>query len=456
MNDKDQLSLRSIGFHQAITAFIQERCEAKVKGLAEAEAAIQAVKYDYHTWLADAARRVTQIQAVTHVLKATHPDARGSSFYVRPKALPQHTDIGTHLLGDNYDDDIVGNAAALDVYKFLKVEVEGKRLLDWLQADDADLLAALHEDQSIANEWATAFKNLIRPADALASHPMAKQMYWCVSGEPADNSGYHLLQPLFSSSLAHVVHANINEVRFGEVNKEARQAYFKKAPHSTVYSDYRGLVIRKLGGTKPQNISQLNSERGGVNYLLASLPPNRAQSRARNFLSIESALDFFKYFEGVNKLVDALIKLLKSNPNPTMETRQKREAIERALGEAFAAFGLASQQRFEAGWTRSSDCQLPLCEKLWLDPERVELAVRPEHEEEDKDFIAAYEWKDWPDQVAHRFGNWLNDILKHEGLPISDTEHSHWAKQAIIDCQWPAPMQRRALSSNAQTEVTHG
>src|SRR5690606_1053760 len=121
MNDKDQQSARSIVFRQAITAFIQERCEAKVKGLDAEEAASQAAKYDYHTWLADAARRVTQIQAVTHVLKATHPDARGSSLYVRPKALPQHADIGTHLLGDNYDDDIVGNAAALDVYKFLKV-----------------------------------------------------------------------------------------------------------------------------------------------------------------------------------------------------------------------------------------------------------------------------------------------------------------------------------------------
>ena len=456
MNDRDQLSPRSIGFRQAITAFIQERREAKLKGLDEEKAATQAAKYDYHTWLADAARRVTQIQAVTHVLKATHPDARGSSFYARPRDLPQHADIGTHLLGDSYEDDIVGNAAALDVYKFLKVEVAEKRLLDWLQCDDSDLLAALHADETIASDWAGAFKGLIRTADSLASHPMAKQVYWSVSGEAVDDGGYHLLQPLFSSSLAHVVHANINEARFGEANKEARQAYKKKAAHNMSYSDYRGLVIRKLGGTKPQNISQLNSERGGVNYLLASLPPSWNQDRVRNFLFIDSALERFRYFAGVGELRSALVRLLKSNPELTLPTRKKREAIERALGEAFAAFGMASQQLFEAGWTRSPDCQLPLCEQLWLDPERVDLAVRPECEQADNAFIQAYEWKDWPGEVAHRFANWLNAILEKEGLPVGDAEHAHWAKQAIIDTQWPARLQRRALVKKGTQEVTHG
>ncbi|MDF1780225.1 MAG: type I-F CRISPR-associated protein Csy1 [Alcanivoracaceae bacterium] len=456
MNDKDQSSARSTAFRQAIAAFIQERCEAKIKGLSDEQAATQTAKYDYHTWLADAARRVSQIQAVTHVLKATHPDARGSSLHVHPKTLPQHTDIGTHLLGDNYDDDIVGNAAALDVYKFLKVEVAERRLLDWLQDDDADLLAALNADESTAKEWATAFKGLIRPIDALTSHPMAKQLYWNVAGTATDDGNFHLVQPLFPSSLVHVVHTNINDARFGEANKEARQAYFKKAEHHTAYSNYRDLVIRKLGGTKPQNISQLNSERGGVNYLLASLPPSWDQSRARNFLFIESALDRFRYFEGVKELLTALTKLLKDNPSPTITTRNKREAIERALGQAFAAFGLASQQLFEAGWTRNSDCALPLCEQLWLDPERLALEVRPEHEEADNAFNQAYEQKDWPDEVGHRFGNWLNAILKKEGFLVGDAEHAHWAKQAIMDCQWPAPIQRRALASNNNKEMMHG
>ncbi len=448
---------RKAVFLNAISAFIDERREIKLKGVKEDAVAEAAAKYDYTTWLADAARRVSQIQAVTHVLKATHPDARGSSLYSRPQDLPTHSEIGSHLLGEHYDDDIVGNAAALDVYKFLKVEIEGRRLLDWLQADDSDLLAALHHDSETASQWASAFKGLLRSGDKPASHSLAKQLYWCVNGEPADDTGYHLLQPLFASSLAHAVHQEINDARFGESNKLARQARRDKKSHDDTYREYRGLVVRKLGGTKPQNISQLNSERGGVNYLLASLPPSWQHNRPRHLLLIDSTLPRFARFEGVPELVQALITLLKSDPSATMETRKKRERIEKALGESLAAFGSTLHAQLQPGWTRDPDCRLPEYEQLWLDPERATLPPRESHAEEDQAFSAACEWEDWLDQVAHAFGNWLNAILRNYDLPVGDAEHAHWARQALIDVQWSAPMQRRRVTSaTPEPEVHHG
>lgn len=443
---------RSLIFRQVISAFIDDRRETKLKGMDVEAAAQAAAKYDYLVWLSDAARRVAQIQAVTHVLKATHPDARGSSLHAEPSSLPRHAEIGTHLLGDGYAEDIVGNAAALDVYKFLKLEVEGRRLLDWLRDGDVDLLAALHEDETTAAEWAEAFKGLVRTPDSMTSHAMAKQIYWSVTDDPVDDAGYHLLQPLFSSSLAHAVHQDINDARFGEANKVARQAKRDKKPHAGTYRDYRNLVVRKLGGTKPQNISQLNSERGGVNYLLASLPPQWDQDRPRRFLFIDSALERFRRYEGVGELLNALLDLLKSNPEPTMEARIKRERIERALGQSLAAFGLATRELFEPGWTRDDNCRLPLCEQIWLDPERAELLPRPEHRDDDLAFREAFEWKDWPGEVAHRFGNWLNAILLQQGSPVGDAEHRHWAKQAIIDAEWPAPMQQRARPIGGQMQ----
>ncbi|WP_313055860.1 type I-F CRISPR-associated protein Csy1 [Pseudomonas lopnurensis] len=452
MKEEAERVTRSVAFRHAIATFIDERREAKLKG---ADDERTAAKYDYTTWLADAARRVGQIQAVTHILKATHPDARGSNLYVPPTELPQHADIGTHSLGGQYAEDIVGNAAALDVYKFLKLEMDGQRLLDWLQQDDPDLLAALHDDPVIAREWADAFNNLIRNQKAFASHPMAKQVYWCVSGEPINDAGFHLLQPLFSSSLAHAVHQDIQDARFGEANKAARQARRAGEPHEAAYRDYRGLVARKLGGTKPQNISQLNSERGGVNYLLASLPPAWNQDRPRQLLFIDSVMPRFWRHEGVSELVQALCRLLESDPKRTMETRIHREQIEQALGQSLAAFGLEMRQLFEPGWTRDDNCRLPLCEQIWLDPERADLPMSDEHRDDDLAFIEAYEWKDWSDEVAHRFGNWLNGILQERGLPVGDLEHAHWAKQAIIDAEWPAPMQRRALKPG-QGGPAHG
>lgn len=56
------LTERAQVFREAITAFIAERREAKLKGNDDEEAA---GKYEYAAWLADAARRVGQIQAVT-------------------------------------------------------------------------------------------------------------------------------------------------------------------------------------------------------------------------------------------------------------------------------------------------------------------------------------------------------------------------------------------------------
>jgi len=447
---------RVAAFYQAISEFVEERRDAKLKGL-EGEAAEKlAAKYDYRNWLADAARRVSQIQAVTHVLKATHPDAKGSSLHIPPETLGQRTEVGSHLLGEAFAEDVVGNAAALDVYKLLKLEVDGKRLLDWLQEDNPSLLAALDTDESVAQEWAEAFKALVRPPAAPVSHVMAKQVYWCVSGEPTDNAGFHLLQPMFSSSLAHEVHARINEARFGEGNKEARQAYYKRQEHPVLYAEYRGLAARKLGGTKPQNISQLNSERGGVNYLFASLPPQWRQSGERRLMSSEAVMRHFRNYEGVNALLKALIKLLKDDPDSTMETRKKREDIERALGESLVAFGCTFRQSREPGWTRDPDCQLVECETLWLDSERASMPPRPEYEQEDMAFQQALEWKDWPQEIANRFGSWLNNNLHKAGVPVGDTEAAHWAKQALVESDWPVKWRRSNVPMTATQEVSNG
>ncbi|WP_045728733.1 type I-F CRISPR-associated protein Csy1 [Xanthomonas sp. GPE 39] len=454
MTEDPQHLTRSERFRSAIAAFIDARREAKLKSN-EGDSDTDA-KYDYATWLSDAARRVGQIQAVTHVLKATHPDARGSSLHIAPARLQTHAEVGTHTLGADYAEDVVGNAAALDVFKLLKLEVDGRRLLDWMQEDDADLRAALHENAKVASDWIGAFCNLVRHDAQPSSHQAAKQVYWLVGDEPKDDTHYHLLQPLFSSSLAHAVHADIQDARFGETNKQARQAYREKDPFDGTYRDYRNLVARKLGGTKPQNISQLNSERGGINYLLASLPPHWTQEeRPRSLLKLDSALDRFYRFEGVRHLLKTLSDFLLSNPPQNQDTRERREAIEQALGLHLSYFASTIHARFEPGWTRDPDCQLPTCEQLWLDPERTALADRedaehPEWTQQDRAFKAAYDFGDWPDEVAGSFATWVNDRLRAAGIVgLGDDQYRHWAKQAIVDAAWPVPMRRRAPAGGA-------
>ena len=438
-----ELSERSRAFRSAIAAFIDGRREAKLKG--QEDDGERAAKYAYSTWLADAARRVGQIQAVTHVLKATHPDARGTNLHVPPATLPSRPEIGSHVLGEAYAEDVVGNAAALDVFKFLKLEVEGRRLLDWMQAKDPDLAQALDGDGATAQAWMEAFSGLVRQEATPASHPAAKQVYWLMGDNPSDDSQFHLLQPLFSSSLAQAVHGEIQDARFGEANGAARKAKREKHPWEGEYRDYPHLAVRKLGGTKPQNISQLNSERGGNNYLLASLPPRWREAQAPRLLNLDSALERMGAGKEVARLTRALADFLLTDPPPNDATRERRRKMEQALGMELPLFAARVQASLEAGWSRHADCRLPLCEQLWLDPERLDLPDRPDHLEEDQAFRAAYHWGDWPDQVAGRFANWLNDRLRKVGLTtVGDGEYRHWARQAVIDAAWPVPQQRRA------------
>lgn len=293
-----------------------------------------------------------------------------------------------------------------------------------------------------------AFKGLIRSTDSPTSNQMAKQVYWLVGVEPVSNDNYHLLQPMFSSSLDHAVHVDIRDARFGEDNKASRKAYRARSAHDAPYRDYRNLVTRKLGGKNPQNVSQLNSERGGINYLLASLPPKWRLQQPHKLFSTASAMDRLAYFKGARAQVAWLADFLLGNPPANDKTRFTRKRMEQELGAQLALFAAEVREQFEPGWTRNADCKLPLCEKLWLDPERAELPIRddPDHSEyadEDRAFNASYTLGDWPDEVAGRFANWVNDRLHKAGLTtVGDAEYKHWARQAIVDAAWPIPLQR--------------
>jgi len=284
------LSERQTGLRALIAKFLKERCDAKAEKLDSDDLKFQELQQQYQpaTWLEDAARRVTQIQAVTHSLKPIHPDAKGTNLYSQPAGLKALDVVGSHALGEDFASDVVGNAAALDVYKFLKLEHQGRSLLDLVLAGDADLAAALSDDAQQAADWMEAFAGLTRPRGRLASHTLAKQLYWPTGDDPHDDAQYHLLAPLYASSLAHRVWQQIQDDRFSEEAKAARQAR-----HDGLWSDrpvreYPQLAVQQLGGTKPQNISQLNSERRGGNYLLASLPPAWRSLDIRPLLRAES------------------------------------------------------------------------------------------------------------------------------------------------------------------------
>lgn len=442
-------------YREAIHAFLQERLNAKVEKLKADEETKRAELIAQHqptTWLEDAARRVQQIQAVTHSLKPIHPDARGTNLYVEPATLPPLAELGSHALGAHFVGDVVGNAAALDVYKLLKLEVNGRSLLAALLAQDADALAALHADPAQAQALRDAFVSLTQPrAEGPSSHTLAKQLYWLAGSDACDDAHYTLLAPLYATSLAHVVHAQVQEDRFGEANKAARLARRERKAHDGVFHDYPGLAVQNMGGTKPQNISQLNSVRRGMNYLLSSLPPQWQASAVRLPVRATSVFDqLFIARPEVRHIVRALRAFLESDPEANLATRQRREELLDTLVDELVALAADLQQLLPPGWSRDDERfgGLHRSEQLWLDPLRAE---RPD----EADFAREWLQMDWPAAVGQRFANWLNAQL-HGKLPVGGAEARAWQKELLTD-EDGFQQQLRALRQQLDrtaTEVT--
>lgn len=419
-------------YREAIAAFLQERLHAKLDKLKDEEDDKRQEVLAQHqptAWLKDAARRVQQIQAVTHALKPIHPDARGTNLYVEPSTLPALAELGSHALGAHFVGDVVGNAAALDVYKLLKLEVHGRSLLTALLAHDADALAALHPDPQQAQALRDAFVSLTQPrAESPSSHTLAKQLYWLTGSDACDDAHYTLLAPLYATSLAHAVHAQVQEDRFGEANKAARQARRERKMHDGVFHDYPGLAVQNMGGTKPQNISQLNSERRGVNYLLSSLPPKWQTSAVR--LPVHAASVFDRLFIArpeVRRTVRALRVFLESNPDANLATRERREALLDTLVDELVSLAAELQQLLPPGWSRDDErfADLHRSEQLWLDPLRAE-------QPDEAEFAREWLQLDWPAAVGQRFANWLNAQLRGK-LPLGDAEARAWQKELLTD-----------------------
>ena len=417
------------GWRAEIEQFLQERLQAKLDKLKPDDPQRDEVIASFlrDVWLENAARRVQQIQAVTHSLKPIHPDTRGTNLYVKPGQLPELCELGSHALGEGFAGDVVGNAAALDVYKFLKLQVGGRSLLSALLAEDADVLQALHDEPMQARALRDALVSLTAPrVGGPSSHGRAKQLYWLTGDDACDDAQYELLAPLYATSLAHAVYGEIQEHRFGEANKAARLARRDRKPHDGVFHDYPGLAAQKMGGTKPQNISQLNSERGGVNYLLSALPPAWTPSAVRMPVQAKSVFDrMFIARPEVRRTVRALRKFLEEATQSNKPTRDTRKAYTDALLDELVAFANELQQLVQPGWSKDDERfqALNYMEKLWLDPLRAELP-------EEAQFASDWMYMDWPTEIGKRFAAWLNKAL---GEQSGDVEAREWRKELLTD-----------------------
>lgn len=400
-----------------VSTFLSERLESKLEKLDPDDPKRDELRQQFipATWLEDAARRAAQIQAVTHSLKPVHPDAKGTNLYRPPSKLATVELVGSHCLDDSFSGDVVGNAAALDVYKFLKQTHEGRSLLALSVAGDADLAAALSDDPAQAQAWLQAFATLTEPRGRVTSHTLAKQLYWQIGDDVQADDSYHLLSPLYASSLAHRVYETLQDDRFSEGAKAARDARKANTFSERPVHEYPQMAVQQLGGTKPQNISQLNSERRGNNCLLASLPPVWRSMDLKPLLNTDSMFHRYSRRPEVRQAVKDLLAFLKTDPMRNVATRSKRAAWVNLLIDEFLQF-TAELRSLEPGWSQTPQCKLTESECRWLDDDGMKAT--------DAELDRAPP-TDIPERISAAFANWLNAQLRNP-LPMGDPEFLAW------------------------------
>lgn len=442
LENKEESTERSQRIRQTMQAHVASRLAKALakwdgKNDAMARQAIVAAheKYQLATIL-EKGRKANGMVIATHTTKGIHPDIKikqTTNLSVCFEELATLDEMGSHVL-DSQESlaDATGdgayNASAYELYLLLDCKVEGATLGVLLQLGDCDAVNALHDEPTQAEQAAEEIVFLLESKCAKpATHALGKQIYWLSGTNPASDKDYCLLAPLYPASLVHQAYLQIHPTRYGLKNLAARKARRDGKAHECAYEEYPNWALQKMGGTKPQNVSHLNSERRGDNYLLSSLPPPAWKTHQR-YLPLHAHSVFERTFGArppVRTTVKAFLAFLLPNPEPNRHTRQKVDNFLDSLIDELIVYAGELQSQ-PAGWTldpRYDDLALP--EKLWLDSQRAEM---PDEEE----FAQHWQRKEWPAQVGKRFAHWLNAQLQGK-LPVGDAEAREWQRVLLSD-----------------------
>lgn len=246
---------------ELITQMIAEHRDKKLTVSDDAE---KRAAFEPAAFLDDAAQKAARLKAVTHAAKFTHGDSKSSSV-LDAQTLPAPVTV-VSTLSVSPALDIVGWAAVFHIAKLLLLNAGEGTLLDQLRDGDYSALEPLATSPEQLKSWVDGFC-AVTIADEPHAHKYGKELYFPVG------DGYHMLSPLFPTSLYHEIHQRIINARFSDDAKAAAAARKAGEYHAGRVVFFPDLAAMNSGGSKPQNTSYLNSKRGGNIHLLPCTPP---------------------------------------------------------------------------------------------------------------------------------------------------------------------------------------
>lgn len=408
----------------AIQEFLAERKEGWLKkkikpSISEAEQAEFEQEanqlFSLAEWLPNAAKRAKQLNLVSHPSKFSHPGAKTSS--VIAQARPEKDGLLRFGNVEKVEMDVFGNAAAIDVFKFLSLKLQdGQTVLEHLENQSESIQQQLAIPSESFDDLHQGFMEIKSDGGSqITTSGRVKQVYFPVEEE---ETGYHLLSILTSSGMMYELKQRINQIRFSEEAKQAREDRKNGEYNADGVREIYDLTAIGFGGTKPQNISILNNANGGVAYLLKSTPPDLSMRKVRlpkkSFFT--QTLNLWEY-----NWIFARLNYVLSDWRNNIDIRLKRDEL---FAEAVyqASDKLWEVRAIEAGWTKSDTYDsLPQWQKHWLD-------TAYETERADND--------DYIDQAVEGFSRWFINAfeayLQVKKVKFDDTDIRHFIGQADL------------------------
>lgn len=380
-------------------------------------------KYTLDNWMEkDAMRMVGQLRFGTHLSKGVHPDSRGDNIYFAAKRELPPGVVGSQSLDRNYID-ANGNAAALPLAALFDQPIDAEstlKLRDLIVQDSDALKGAFSDNPELSSHYQQQFKQaLTGQIEQPRSFELNKQILW-PQADAIEQDAYTVLIPLFPAALSHRFYEKLNELRFGEATKQARDNRKKANAEQQTYPTLPDIAAIKLGGTKPQNISQLTSKRGGRSFLLPSLPPRLPDNNGYRLYPKQVSLFEPRLAQNCSMGLQQLYSVAQNPLNNFKIREQRKQALDTILEELFALADYLQTSQ-PAGWSKNS--ALNTAHKYWLDPHRAQI-------DSEIDFAVARETSDWQQEIIDSFALWLNQRL-HQRFPklaaeIGDDEYREW------------------------------
>ena len=291
--------------------------------------------------------------------------------------------------------DMYGSAAYATSMKFLALTMSnGMSVLDNIKegTPEAKALLALSGDSGDKLREQLSFLIQPRSNDAHITSSKIKQVYF-----PLGENKYHLLSLLTPSPLVFELKNRLETIKNDAKNKKE---LIEKGETTSSFKEIHNLVTLKYGGTQPQNISQLNTENGGISKLLYSTPPTIEDHKLRlprkNFFS--ECLDFKDFKQEFNE-----IKKLATVSLNNKKQRERRDLL-------FKEIVLTISEKLYVVRENIKEIpnELKLAQQIWLNKDKT---------------IRAENTDNWEDEIINDMAYWIfKNIKNYYQVELGDTE----------------------------------